>query len=287
MPETVQAQDRLIPRTETVSMNRPTGILLTVLPLLIVLVAAGCSSGSTAGSGETHSTAGGYPYDLHDALFQDRVSEDGLVNYGALESDPRFDALLNVVRTTNPDGLPEKDRLAFWINTYNLLVLEGVVRHYPVESVTKIRILHGFFKRETFLAAGRELTLDDIEHRTLREKFHEPRIHFALVCGAVSCPPLRQEAFRAGRIDEQLEDQARKFFGNSALNRADRDAGTLYLSSILDWFGGDFTTDRKALPGLLAGYFPDEDAAWIRSHPEVAVKFLDYDWKLNDSDGGK
>ena len=245
---------------------------------LLSLTACGPSAGET--TPEAGPTS--YPFELHDEIFSDRVTEAGRVDYKALSTDPRFAELLRTVHTANVQSMSEEQRFVFWINAYNILVIEGVLRHYPVESVLKIRFLHGFFKREPFQAGGRDLTLDDIEHQILRKQFEEPRIHFALVCAAASCPPLRREAYRPERINDQLDDQGRRFFRDPALNRLDQESRTFYMSSILKWFKEDFTHDGTTLALVAANWTSKPESDWLESNPDVRIQFLEYDWSLND-----
>lgn len=258
--------------------------LLIVASFALAAPALAAEAPPAAGAPRTRPAAV-YPYELHDALFAEYVGEDGFVRYADLAHEPRFRRLVEEIHEQSLEGATERQRFAFWINAYNVLVMEGVLRHYPVDSVEDIRWFHGFFKREPFRAAGRDLVLDDIEHGILRAEYHEPRIHFALVCGAASCPPLRREAYRPERLDEQLEDQGRRFLGNPAKNSLDREEEVLNLSSIFKWFGEDFTGDEGELPRVVSRWLPAEAADWVRAHPDIEIEFLDYDWSLNDATG--
>jgi hypothetical protein len=124
-------------------------------------------------------------------------------------------------------------------------------------------------------------TLDEIEHDIIRERFDEPRIHFALVCAAKGCPPLRREAYTAPRLDAQLDDQARTFLHNKQKNRIPAGDGRTALSRILKWYGEDFGPTTDALQQQIATYF--EGA--VRKRLQAAayeVTFLSYDWSLNE-----
>ena len=120
---------------------------------------------------------------------------------------------------------------------------------------------------------GRTTTLDHVEHGILRKDYREPRIHFAIVCAANGCPPLRDEAFVAEKLELQLEDQARVFLGQAEKNRFEK--GTLYLSPIFDWFEEDFKTGKaRSVSEYVDPWFTDD----VGGKP---VKFTDYDWDLN------
>ncbi len=136
------------------------------------------------------------------------------------------------------------------------------------------------------------MTLDDIEHGSLRAKYDEPRIHFALVCAAVSCPPLREEAYRGDRLDEQLDDQGRRFLNDPRHNRFEIERRQVHLSKIFDWYGEDFEQfatesgyerDRKVngILSFVSRYLMDRVADFLET-AEYRVKFESYDWTLND-----
>jgi hypothetical protein len=141
---------------------------------------------------------------------------------------------------------------------------------------------------------GEEITLDHIEHEVLRKEFNEPRIHVALVCAAMGCPPLRNEPFTGEDLDTQLDDQSKTFLANPEKFRIDRDAGTVYLSSIFEWFGEDFVMTYKPDEGysghsesersvlkFASEYLGDEDARYLKEEA-YEIEYLDYDWSLNE-----
>ena len=177
--------------------------------------------------------------------------------------------------------MPRVDKIAFWINAYNALTVRLILDHYPLRSIRDIGWLPGAAFRQSFIPMqnlrGEPISLDDIEHRVLRAQFAEPRIHFALVCAARSCPPLRTEAYRGAVLAQQLDDQGRNFLGMPTKNRVDRVAGTMYLSPIFKWFRPDFETDGP-LAAFVAPYF-DLKAADVA---HFTIEFLDYDWSLNE-----
>jgi hypothetical protein len=138
------------------------------------------------------------------------------------------------------------------------------------------------------------MTLDEIEHNVLRKEFNEPRIHMALVCAAMGCPPLRTEPYEGAKLDQQLNDQARVFLANPKKFRLDRGQGKVYLSSIFRWFGGDFVKNYgtdKAFPGFspeeravlnfLSQYLPAGDRDYLLKG-KYTIAYLDYDWSLNE-----
>ncbi len=211
----------------------------------------------------------------------------GRVDYAGLKSDGNaaLDAYLSTLSGTcakDYETWSTPERIAFWLNVYNAFSVRQILDHYPITSVRKIGWLPGAAFRNSFIPMpnlkGGSISLDDIEHATLRRDFQEPRIHFALVCAARSCPPLRSEAYRADNLDRQLDDQGRTFLRDTAKNRFDAAQHRLYLSSIFKWFRGDFEAAAGSLPAFVAGYLEDPRAA----ASGVEIEFLDYDWALND-----
>ena len=242
----------------------------------------------------------------HDYTAYARVLRDYVhpprVDYAALKAGhAALEAAIDDLR--RPTSADEQrwtraQRLAFWINAYNLLTLRAIVDHYPIRSAwltlqprNSIRQIDGVWTRLTWQAAGRTVTLDDVEHKILRPEFKEPRIHFAINCASVSCPPLAREPYRAADIDAQLDAAAKRYFASA--EGLQHDATTLRVSSILKWYGEDFvaqfagdgragrTPTERAILGVVAAFAPPEAAALARN-AGVRIAFLDYNWSLND-----
>ncbi len=204
------------------------------------------------------------------------------VDYGALRNSEAWRTLLRSLGQSDPRRLRSRnEKLAFWINAYNIFAIDLVRRHYPIDS---IRSIGGFFspvwKKAAGEIAGRVYTLHEIEHEILRP-MADPRIHAAIVCASLSCPPLRREPYRPGEIDEQLDDNVRRWLADPRKGlRIDRSTRTLYLSPILDWFDEDFGDDVLA---FVAPALPTRDANWIRTQGRTArIRYFDYDWRVND-----
>ena len=265
-------------------------------------------SGIAIGLAAAPSLVAGQAFDHSgwDAAVSKFVTADGVryadLKRGRVGLDSYVD-LLAGVDSAAFDSWSRAERIAYLINAYNSLVVRQVIDNHPIRRrILNLRGLFrpkdsvwqisGFFDGIRHRVAGRDITLDDIEHRWLRDKLDEPRIHFALVCAAVSCPPFRREAYLAERLDEQLDDQARQFFNDPMRNTFDMESGEVRLSAILGWFGDDFErfapatgfTGDAAQRGSLAfaaRFLPAETAAWLRAG-DYTVQHLDYDWTLND-----
>lgn len=215
--------------------------------------------------------------------------QGGAVDYAGWKArgDAALDAYLASLSGVCREGYgswSRAQRLAFWINAYNAFTIRLILDHYPIASIRKIGLLPGAAFRRAFIPMpslkGGTISLDDIEHRTLRPEFREPRVHFALVCASRSCPPLRAEAYRADVLERQLDDQGRTFLGDASKNRVDVAARTLHLSSIFSWFEEDFVAAAGSVPRYVARFLAP-DAAAVATAPDVTVRFLDYDWSLN------
>ena len=185
----------------------------------------------------------------------------------------------------DPDSLSPNGSLAFWLNLYNAGALLLAANAFESSTATVLR-MPGAFDRPWAEISGETLSLNDIEHGKVR-RFGDPRVHGALVCGSVSCPTLRYEPFGAD-LERELNDQMRSFLagGGASVNRL---LGTLRLSRVFLWYGGDFTRPRRMptwlpapkrdLARVVSTWLPARDAAWVtRSNP--TVEYADYGWGL-------
>ena len=217
------------------------------------------------------------------------VDERGNVDYAGLktEADSVLAPYLRRLARTDPASLTRDARLAFWINAYNALTLKLIVDHYPVQNIWAVTPGpaepkdNSPFALEVGTVADTTRSLDDIEHEIIRQRFDEPRIHFALVCAAESCPRLRREAYTGPRLDAQLDEQTRAFFHDDSKNRIPAGEGRVALSRILKWYGQDFGPSTDALQHFLASYFEGTVGDRL-GRAGYEVTFLVYDWGLND-----
>ncbi len=217
-----------------------------------------------------------------------RHVRDGLVDYDAFRDAPEFRRYLALLAETDPSALPRREQLAFWINAYNAYTIAQVNAHGERASIRNINKSLGFLKtggawsEPMAVIGGTRYTLDQIEHERIRPVFQEPRIHFALVCAAIGCPPLRNEAYSAERLDAQLDDQARAFLLRSpAKNRVDVARREVALSPIFKWYGRDFAPDERALQRWLSRYWPTGPERALLEAGTARVRWTDYDWSLN------
>ena len=220
------------------------------------------------------------------------------VRYAGMAADraalQRYLASLSAVNAATFDAFTKPQQMAFLINAYNAYTVELILTRYPkLASIKELgSLLQSPWKKEFVPLLGKTMSLDGIEHDTLRTRgrFDEPRVHFAVNCASIGCPALREEAFVAERLEAQLEEQARRFMSDRSRNRWNADKQRLEVSKIFDWYGEDFRLGHKGISSLAAfcARYADQladapaDRELIRAMTGK-VAFLDYDWKLNDA----
>ena len=194
-------------------------------------------------------------------------------------------------------GLARDDEIALWINAYNAATIDLIVRERIKRGgrLRSIKDIPAPWTGPRWRIAGAERTLDEIEHEILRKRFHEPRIHFALVCASRSCPALRPVAYRGAFLDAQLDSATRAFVRDPARNQFDPVDGSIRISKIFDWYAKDFAgavrdetlerwygPERGAVIAYAARYLDLSTVARLRSS-KVRVAFSSYDWSLNSA----
>jgi len=265
------------------SVSRHPGMFLLV-SLLFVMPTDGVAQDFQA------QDPSGIPVDhsVFDRLLKRYVDDNGLVNYKAwkAQDEQTLRNYLKLLGKVDPDPLGRSEKLTFWINAYNALTIQGILEFYPVKSIKdKVSRILGFNIWDDYpmTVNGKEHSLNDIEHKVLR-KMGEPRIHFAIVCASVGCPRLRNEAYTEAKLNSQLDDQAGYFFAQPRNLRIDRAGKTVWLSSILNWFGEDFGGSDRAKLDFVGKYVKEENDRKFLQSEGLKVKYLDYDWSLNEQE---
>ncbi len=225
----------------------------------------------------------------------------GMVDYTTLKGDSEdletyIDLLQSYSPEKDPDAFPTRDdRLAYWINAYNAFVIKGVVDNYPTDSVLSIKMLKGFFWMIKFNAGGNKYSLKHIEDDIVREKFKEPRIHFAISCASLGCPRLETKAFLAHNLEGRLEESARHFINEERNVKIDAENKIVYLSSIFDWYADDFrdwykenfNVEDAHILDYIKLYIADDKKEKIEfAKDNYKIKYYEYDWGLNDQNRG-
>jgi hypothetical protein len=190
---------------------------------------------------------------------------------------------LSKVRQEEFDRWPREEQMAFLINAYNAFTVEKNLARYPdIGSIWDFGKLFGNpFKDEFFVLLGQKRSLDWIEHEKLRQTYRDPRIHFAVNCASVGCPMLREEAYVAARLEAQLEAQARRFLSDRSRNRLREER--LEVSKIFDWFKEDFEPRAAYFARYAEVLSDDPKGRSAIAGGRLALRFLDYDWSLNDA----
>ena len=228
-----------------------------------------------------------FDHSLFDELLKKHVVK-GMVDYDSFGQAGAFNDYLASLEHADVSKLSERERLAFWINAYNAYTIELINKYEERASIKNISEGIGFertkgpWKEPIVKAAGKTYSLDEVENGIIRKQFREPRIHFALVCAAMSCPPLRSEAYAGAKLDAQLDSQARTFVLDEARgSRVDVKNAVVHASRIFDWYKDDFGGSDAAIAQYIAQYYPVSPAKQLLLGGHFKLEFLDYDWTLN------
>ena len=238
------------------------------------------------------------------------VDDRGMVDYKTLAKKKReIRKLLEELVKLDPNeynSWPKEDKIAFWINAYNIQMLRIITDNYPIDGSRilnilwgpySIRHIKGIWTDYKFIVMDEEFTLSEIEQRFFHKEFAEPRIFFAISYACLSSPPLRNQPYSGSKLNEQLDEQVKKFLSNPLAFRIDRGQHAVYLSAMFQpgWYGKDFVdkygTDKKfkaqepatrAVLNFIANYIPKQDASFLEVE-NYTINYMNYDWTLNDS----
>ncbi len=217
-----------------------------------------------------------------DALLKKHVSPDGLVHYrDFLRDSAELNAYLHLLESAHPNDKTwtRTEQMAYWINAYNAYTVQLILRHYPVSSIKDIKsgiaFVNSVWDIPFIRIQGYTYDLNNIEHNILRPVFRDARIHAAINCASISCPPLRNEAYTAERLDAQLDDAMRRFIADSLRNYIGPDQAK--VSKIFSWFSSDFKRDAGSVRAYLNRYAGTPIGA------QTPISYLDYNWALNEA----
>jgi uncharacterized membrane protein YdjX (TVP38/TMEM64 family) len=222
-----------------------------------------------------------------DALLGKHVTAAGFVNYGALKQDEgQLAVYIKAIGEAPLDKLGRDEKLALLINAYNAFTLQ-LILDFDIPSSIKDIPSSKRWSHVRWNVGGTLLSLQQIENEHLRKDFVEPRIHFAINCASVGCPPLRREAYVASRLDAQLAAAtAQVHVDGSRWYRFDANVNAVYLTKIYDWYRGDFerkdVKDGGGLIDYVAKHASQVQTA-MAGGKSIGIRWLDYDWSLNDS----
>jgi hypothetical protein len=209
-------------------------------------------------------------FDQSNAFFQTNV-KNGLVNYSQVKNNgDKIHELTDYVATAKLSSFNSMEKLAFYINAYNLYVIAGIVEKYPLASPIDIE---GFFDAHKNIIAGESITLNELENNKIRT-YNDPRIHFVLVCAALGCPRLGSFSYTGLKLEEQLTQQTKLALNNPDFIMVDDDQ--VKLSEIFNWYRQDFGKSDAEIIAFINTY---------RIKPlskNAKLNYYTYDWTLND-----
>ena len=220
-------------------------------------------------------------YESFNMILESYVDSSGMINYKGIRENPYsfseyFDFIENISPRSHPSSFKSKaDEMAYWINAYNALTVKIMMENPEANSILDMSSFLIFKKR--FVVGGENMSLNRIEHKILRKGFKDPRIHFAINCASLSCPPLGNRIFLGDTLEQQLDEKTRNFIANTINVRIDHNEKIIYLNKIFKWFAKDFNNVRL----FISQYLSDKESYSIIK--DYKIKYFDYDWNLNES----
>ncbi|MFA5253031.1 MAG: DUF547 domain-containing protein [Phycisphaerae bacterium] len=290
--------------------QKTAGFLVQPLVFMTSLAVLICITGCSEASHKPVKSSAVSFSDKSAGILKNYINDKGMVNYKTLKRKKlEINRLLDEFAKLDPNiynSWTQEDKIAFWLNTYNIKMLKIIVDNYPIQSQRILRVLwgpdsirhiDGIWDKYKFTVMDEEFTLKEIEQRVFRKEFDEPRVFFAISYATVSSPPLRNEPYYGSRLYEQLDDQAQKFLSSPLAFRIDREKRVVHLSTIFlpTWYGEEFAgkygTDKKfkdqppsvrAVLNLASNYISEQDRSFLERE-NYSVKYITYNWTLNDS----
>jgi len=233
-----------------------------------------------------------FDHALWDRVLKAYVNDLGEVDYAGLKTHRRdLDEYVRRLEEFSPVNRPDlfptqAHELAYWMNAYNAFVMRGVVDNYPTRSVRDLGALYGFFRHKDYTAGGARMSLVQLENEIIRKRYHEPRIHFGIVCASISCPRLSRQAFTADNLETQLDQLARQFVNERRNLTIDSSSNEVILSAIFKWYKEDFERSadgsQKTILDFVGRYANPGNRKLLDSLRKSRIKYYDYDWSINE-----
>ena len=229
-------------------------------------------------------SASTFDHSKFDLVLKQYVDDKGLVDYNSIAKDRGFSEYMQSLQKAKVEEFSRDGQLAFWINAYNAVTIDKVIKKKPKKSVRETFIPGvwtgtKFFTSREHIVAGKRLSQDDIENEILRKQFQDPRIHFAIICASMGCPPLPRIAYTEENVQTRLEEETRKYLNSPRGTRIDRTANTLHVSKLFDWFASDFINKSGSILAFMRPYLNEETLSFLERDPTIS--YLDYNWALN------
>ncbi|MEO5909540.1 MAG: DUF547 domain-containing protein [Pelobium sp.] len=249
--------------------------------LAIIAVTASCTSGTTKTASsakenvQAESVSSSVDHSSFDKLLKANVSSKGMVNYASFaKSKATLESYITSLSKTNTATLSKNEKLAFWINAYNAITIDQIIRNYPIKSILKIADGKVWDQTLPFKFDGRAVTLNDIEKKILLgSDLFDARIHFAVNCAAVSCPTLQNRAYTADNIQGLLTANTKAALANPAFNKIS--ASNASLSKLFDWYKADFVKGEGSIVNFINKY------SSTKINGNTKIDYLEYNWDLN------
>ncbi|MBT8370063.1 MAG: DUF547 domain-containing protein [Deltaproteobacteria bacterium] len=228
--------------------------------------------------------AADFDHSKFDRILKTYVDNQGRVDYNGIAGDNTFHEYMKSLENAKVDSLSQDGQLAFWINAYNAVTIDKVIKWKPKKSVRET-LIPGvwtgtkFFTSRQHTVAAQSVSQDDIEHEILRKRFQDPRIHFAIICASSGCPLLPQFAYTAENVQMKLEEETRQYLNSERGLRIDYMKNTIQLSKLFDWFAGDFESKSGSVINFIKPYLDEKAMAFLDRNPKKS--YLEYDWALN------
>lgn len=269
--------------------------------LLILLSSLAACSGTKVDYGYRQMNVDRYSHESFGALLRKYVDANGKVDYAAWKANAEdlktLNEYLNLIANASPlsrkDLFPTKrGALAYWINTYNALVIRAVLEAWPIRSVTDVKTGsdfvrgQGFFANRQYLVGGEWISLYHLENRHIRNE-QDARIHFALNCGSGSCPPLPNTSFKSEDLDKTLDAMARAFINSEENVYVSAQRKSVFLSKIFDWYEADFLRAMNRAGATILDYLipyaeaPLAEKLRTAKAQKYEIAYIEYDWTLN------
>lgn len=228
--------------------------------------------------------ANDFDHSKFDQILKSYVDEKGLVDYSGIAKDKQFSEYMQSLQGAKVEKLSRNGQLAFWINGYNAVTIDKVIKKKPKKSVREtgfpgLWTSTKFFTSPEHMVANRRLSPDDIEHKILRKQFKDPRIHFAIICASRGCPPLPRVAYTEANVQTRLEEETKSYLNSARGTRINRSTNTLYVSKLFDWFSDDFIQKRGSAISFMRPYLDGQVLSFLDGKPKIS--YLKYDWTLN------
>jgi hypothetical protein len=255
--------------------NMRLSIQFTVTALTILLITIGQQQVAQAVD---------FDHSKFDQILKTYVDPEGRVDYNGIALDDAFHEYITSLENAKADALSRDGQLAFWINAYNAVTIDKVIKWKPKKSVRETFVPGvwtgtKFFTSRQHNVAGQRLSQDDIEHEILRKRFKDPRIHFAIICASSGCPLLPRSAYTAENVQSRLEDETQKYLHSKRGLQIDYVENTMMLSKLFDWFAGDFESKSGSVTSFIKPYLDEKAMAFLDRMPKMS--YISYDWALN------